>query len=94
MDAARRTYWMVRDDTDPPGLWRIAHSKQGDWAVKIGSNKGYALRRIAVAKEMVTARRKCDRKLMELRPTVDKMRRALVVRGDRLERVLAACRFT
>jgi hypothetical protein len=81
IDAQRQTWWMVRRDSDPKGVWHVTCDigRGGwDWRVRIGSNKRFALRRVTANRESVTDKGN----LIEVRRKVDKMRGAMVVRGE------------
>ena len=72
---------MVRRDSDPPGVWALTLDPSAgtwDWRVRAVTNMPFMRRRIASAKILAD---KTDR-LVELRSMVDRMRSAMVARGD------------
>lgn len=74
-ETAREEWWMVRNDGDPKGVWSFTldpYASPWDWKVKIGSNKRYLERRIALAKQQSDSRGK----LIAIRDLVDRIRGA------------------
>jgi hypothetical protein len=72
---------MVRRDLDPPGVWALTidpNAGAWDWRVRAVTNLPFMRRRIASAKILAD---KTER-LVELRQMVDRMRGAVVARGD------------
>lgn len=95
MDAAREDWWMVRKDSDPPGVWRLSLTLEGeDWAVRIGPNKRYGVRRVTAARTANVRARKKAGNVIEVRRSVDKMRQAAADTKCRLQKARAWCRLT
>ena len=95
MDAAREAWWMVRKDSDPRGVWRLSLNPTGeDWAVKIGVNKRYGVRRVTAARTAPVRVTKGTGNIIEVRRSVDKMRQAAADKRCRLQKARAWCRFT
>ena len=81
VDRRRDEWWMVRRDSDPPGVWALTLDPSAgnwDWRVRAVTNMPFMRRRIASAK--IVADKKG--RLLELRRMVDRMRGAMVARGD------------
>ena len=81
VDRRRDAWWMVRRDSDPPGVWALTLDPSvgdWDWRVRAVTNMQFMKRRIASAKIVADK----EGRLLELRRMVDRMRGAMVARGD------------
>jgi hypothetical protein len=72
MDAKRQEWWIVRRDSEAPGIWHAVLDPKSDWdwAYKVGRSKWLAQHRITRARQ----ESRTGKRLVEIRRLVDMIR--------------------